>query len=67
MLYENHLFFVKASIRRFLPAKMAECVSEKPCRTNELYENSEMDDFRTRLPETMKFFARMSDIPQNRR
>ena len=47
VLYRNHPFSVNDSIRRFEPAKIVKIVYEKPCRTDDMYENSEIDDFRT--------------------
>ncbi len=49
MLYGNHPFSVNTSRRRFDPAKVVKIVCEKPCRTDNVYENYEIDDFQTPL------------------
>ena len=64
---ENHPFAVRAFICRFQTAKVAIFISEKHCRTDGLYENSVINDFRTQLSATMKFFTRMPDIRHARR
>jgi len=53
MLYGNHPFSVNASMHRFQPVKIAKIIYEKPCRTDEMYENGEIDDFQTLFPEAL--------------